>query len=408
MTKLIIAQVVTTYAGGALGDAVGNLSTVRFDSPQGICFDVNGNMYVADSYNHNIKKITPSGIVTKVAGFYNGFEDGLIGNALFNLPSGVCVDASGNIYVADENNNRIRKISVAAGTVSTVAGSTAGFADGNGATAKFDHPHSICIDNLGNLYVADTKNNKIRKITTSGQVSTFAGSTQGTADGNGTSAQFSYPYGICLDNNGNLYVNENGSHKIRKIDPLKNVSVYAGLTSGYNDGIAPVGQFYLPFCVASDNVGNIYVGDANRIRKVNQNAEITTIAGNIVAGYADGIGASALFDITAAVCVGPNGDLFVSDNSNNRIRRINLTLATSQFNTNTSIEVYPNPSNGNFNIQVNENLVGATATLYNVLGQNIKTFTIDATVSSQNLSSGVYLIEIEKDGTKTSKKILVN
>lgn len=155
-------------------------------------------------------------MVSTVAGSTQGFADGSATTAQFNEPSGICVDGQGNLYVADTYNHRIRKITPA-GMVSTLAGSSFGFADGNGTAARFNLPVGICVDSQGNLYIADSFNNRIRKITPSGIVSTLAGSNPGFADGNPATAQFNWPAGICIDSQGGLYITDYLNYKVRKI-----------------------------------------------------------------------------------------------------------------------------------------------------------------------------------------------
>ena len=155
--------------------------------------------------NHSIRKITTSGVVSTLAGSTYGYTDGTGTSAQFNSPIGVAVDGAGNVYVADENNHRIRKITTS-GVVSTLAGSTSGYTDGTGTSAQFNYPNGVAVDGAGNVYVADLVNHRIRKITASGVVSTLAGSASGYTDGTGTSAQFSYPTGVAVDGAGNVYV----------------------------------------------------------------------------------------------------------------------------------------------------------------------------------------------------------
>ena len=197
---------VSTLAGSTQGYTDGTGTSAKFYNPTGVAVDGAGNVYVADLSNHRIRKITTSGVVSTLAGSgTSGYTDGTGTSAQFNSPTGVAVDGAGNVYVADQGNHRIRKITTS-GVVSTLAGSTSGYTDGTGTSAKFYNPSGVAVDGAGNVYVADQSNHRIRKITASGVVSTLAGSTYGYTDGTGTSAKFAYPFGVAVDGAGNVYV----------------------------------------------------------------------------------------------------------------------------------------------------------------------------------------------------------
>ena len=208
---------VSTLAGSTVGFRDGLGTTAQFNFPSGVALDAGGNVYVADFSNNLIRKITPEGLVSSLAGSTEGFRDGSGTSAQFNSPIGVAVDAAGNVYVADSFNNRIRKITPE-GLVSTLAGSTVGFRDGAGTSAQFSYPIGVEVDAAGNVYVADYGNHLIRKITPEGLVSTLAGSTVGFRDGSGTSAQFNGPTGVAVDAEGNVYVADESNHLIRRIE----------------------------------------------------------------------------------------------------------------------------------------------------------------------------------------------
>ena len=239
----------------------------------GIAIDGSGNLYVADSNNNMIRKITSAGVVTTLAGsITSGHADGTGAAASFYNPFGVAVDGSGNLYVGDTRNHMIRKIT-SAGAVTTLAGSTTpGSADGTGVTAYFNLPGGVAVDGSGNIYVADGNNNMIRKITSAGAVTTLAGSTTyGYADGTGIAASFNYPWGVAVDGSGNLYVADNNNNMIRKITSAGVVTTLAGsTTSGHADGTGVAATFNRPWDVAVDGSGSVYVADTynNMIRKI--------------------------------------------------------------------------------------------------------------------------------------------
>lgn len=293
--KITPDGMVSTVAGTPeeTGGADGHGPSARFFYPTGIAADGAGNLYVADTYNHTIRKITPAGIVTTIAGEAEmlGHADGKNSSARFNGPKGIALDKAGNLYVADTDNHAIRKITPQ-GVVTTLAGTmgTRGYADGQGAAARFNQPSGVATDGAGNVYVADTGNNTIRKITPSGVVTTLAGAgpsaDAGHADGKGAGARFLSPEGVATDGAGNIYVADSGNHTIRKITPDGAVSTFAGKaeSSGSEDGPAASARFHSPASLALDHTGNVYVADSenNTIRKITPQGVVTTLAGSAV------------------------------------------------------------------------------------------------------------------------------
>ena len=319
--------VVTTLAGsGTAGFADGTGSTAQFNGPYGMAVDSSGTVYVADLYNNHIRKITPAGVVTTLAGSGTaGFADGTGSAAQFDSPFGVAVDSSGTVYVGDAKNHRIRKITPT-GVVTTLAGSgTAGFADGTGSSAQFYFPAGVAVDSSGMVYVADSNNDRIRKITPAGVVTTLAGSgVAGFADGTGSAAQFNSPYGVVVDSAGTVYAADTYNQRIRKITSAGAVTTLAGGTAGSADGTGSAAQFNSPYGVAVDSSGTVYVGDLGnqRIRKITSAGVVTTLAGSGVAGFADGTGSAAKFYWPEGVAVDSSGTVYVGDTYNNRIRKI--------------------------------------------------------------------------------------
>lgn len=323
-----LTAVVSTLAGsGAIGSTNGVATAASFDSPEGITMDASGNLYVADFNNNIIRKITSSGVVTTVAGSGSqGSVDGIGTSASFNGPTGLAVDGSGNLYVADNFNSLIRKISPA-GVVTTLAGNgSLGAVDGTGVAASFFGPSALVVDASGNLYVTDSGNNLIRKVTQTGVVSTFAGSgTSGSINGVGIGASFFDPYALTIDIAGNLYVTDENNHLIRKITPTGTVTTFAGNgLSGFTDGMGTSASFTDPVGVVVDGEGNLYVADGlgSRIRKITSTGVVSTIAGNGIRGSVNGPGATSEFTYPRGVAVDNAGSLYISDQATNLIRKI--------------------------------------------------------------------------------------
>jgi ATP-dependent protease HslVU (ClpYQ) peptidase subunit len=339
------AQAVNTFAGsGVAGSTNGTGTASQFNNPSAICADASHNVYVADSNNHKIRKISATGVVTTLAGSgVAGFDDGAGAVAQFNNPSGICVDYLGNLYVADTNNNKVRKITPA-GVVTTLAGSTQGYADGTGTAAKFNFPIGICIVSEIYIYLADTNNNRIRRITTAGVVTTIAGASQGYADGTGTAALFNAPRGICRGNYSNtevIYVADTNNNRIRRITTAGVVTTFAGSTQGYADGTGTAAKFNLPVGVANDINENVYVTDSNnhRIRKItpiynSPSGIVVSYAGSTL-GYSDGGVSTALFNTPSGIFIDSN-ILYIADSNNNRIRNLTICdiLPKFQYNWN--------------------------------------------------------------------------
>lgn len=326
--KITPSGVITILAGSGVAGQVDNTGTAAsFSRPAGVAVDASGVAYIADQANHKIRKITPAGVVTTLAGSGPYTTDGVGKSASFNNPASVAVDTSGSLYVADTKNHKIRKITPA-GVVTTVAGSGSyGGADGTGTAASFFNPGSICVDGAGIVYVAERDIPKIRKITPSGVVTTLAGSgLTGNLDGIGTAARFSSSCSVAVDPSGTVYVADHYNFKIRKITSAGVVSTLAGSGNpGSNDGTATAASFSDPTAVAVDAAGTVYVFDRFRIRKITPAGVVTTLAGSDSAGSDDGIGPSATFSSPAGLAVDGSGSVYVSDSRYNKIRKITET-----------------------------------------------------------------------------------
>jgi hypothetical protein len=288
-----------------------------FSVPTGVCTDLDGNIYVAEYLGCRVKIISPNGNLSTLAGNGTpGFTNGIGSNAQFYYPQQLTVDANKNVFVVGGNNSvydKVRKIT-ANGTVTSIAGNgTPGYNDGAGVNAQFNNPFGIVSDLQGNLFVSDADNNKIRKINSQNDVTTFA-------------AGLNEPTGITIDINGNLFVADSYNHKIKKITPNGTVSTFAGSgIAGYKDGTSDIAQFNSPVGVAVDTAGNLFVSDLNhRIRKITPTGIVSTYAGTGVQGFADGDPATAMFNLPGQVAVDKLGNVYVADIYNNRIRKISL------------------------------------------------------------------------------------
>lgn len=325
-----VDYVVTTLAGSGYTDHDNGKGTASgFAMPMGVAVDSSGNVFVADQGNCLIRKIAPDGIVTTLAGSGTiATVDGGGASAAFDFPMGIAVDASGLAYVTDTLGHCVRSVN-SNGVVKTIAGqpNVPGAGDGFHSAAAFNQPTGIAVDPAGNLYVADHDNNLIRKIDKDWNVTTLAGQAKvyGSADGTGTAASFSGPQKIAVDTQGNLFVADTGNHTIRKITPEGVVTTYAGQAGkpGAVDGKRSEALFNYPDGLAFDSKGNLYVADSgnNAIRKISASGMVSTLAGQAgVTVYADGIGKAGTFKYPMDLTVDRNGCLYVTDG--NRVRKI--------------------------------------------------------------------------------------
>lgn len=328
--RLANTGLVSTLTGTAQssGSTDGNGPAARLHYPIGVAVDAAGTVYVADQSNHTIRKITAGGGTVVLAGLAlnPGSTDGTGAAARFKYPYGVAVDGAGSLYVTDQYNHTIRKISPA-GVVTTLAGQPGlhGQADGTGAGARFHNPAGIAVDGAGMVYVADQGNHKIRKITPAGVVTTLAGRafSPGSSDGPGSDARFESPAGIAVDAAGTVYVADQENRTIRRITPLGEVSRYAGQTgrSGSKDTTALYSRFNFPAGLAVDAAGTLYVADRcnHTIRTVSSAGQVNTLAGQpLLPG--DTNGAAASFRFPMGVAVDAAGTVYVADHGNHTIR----------------------------------------------------------------------------------------
>jgi sugar lactone lactonase YvrE len=326
-TTTTYTYTVTTFAGtGSSGFVNGTGTAASFNAPDSLVSDSNDNIFVLDATNKSIRKITSLQLVTTFITFDTD-----------TAPSGIAIDSSGNLFVSIGGS--IMKIT-SAKVVSIFAGSstTTGNTDGTGANARFSSIWGMTVDSSNNLYVADAGNHNIRKITSSGEVTTFAGSTtagtgkSGSANGTGTAATFFQPASLAFDSSGNLFVSEFGNRMIRKITSTGVVTTFAGSTANGNaDGTGTAASFSRPLGIVIDSTDSIYVidQDNNMVRKVTSAGVVTTIIGKTISGNTNGVGISALLKTPNGIAKDSSGSLYISDYGNNLIRKVTITTTTT-------------------------------------------------------------------------------
>jgi uncharacterized repeat protein (TIGR01451 family) len=337
IVREVAAGIITTVAGngssGYSGDG-GPATSAKLYEPYGIAVDASGNLYIADRFNYRVRMVSTSGVIKTVAGngscCYAG-DGGAATSALLGAPSGVAVDASGDLYIADTSNNRIRKVNPA-GIITTVAGNGAyGFSGEGGAAtaARLEAPEGVAVDASGNLYIADSSNARIRSVNSSGVITTWVGGA--TNDGGlGIFGLLNQPWGVVRDSAGNTYIADTYNHRVRKVAANGTIATVAGTgVSGFvgDKGAATSAQLNLPNGLALDSAGNLYIADTNnsRVRKVDSSGNITTVAGNGICCASTGDGGpatSAGIGAPYGLAVDSSGNLYISDVDNSVVRKV--------------------------------------------------------------------------------------
>lgn len=351
VSNLFGQDIINLYAGdgtSAFGGDGGTALTAQLRLPSDIYIDATGNKYIADANNHCIRKVTAGGIISTVVGTggTSGFsgDGGLATACKLNQPGAICMDNSGNMYIADATNHRIRKVNAVSGIITTIAGNGTASTTGDGGlatAATVNFPYGVAIDNNGDLYISESSSHVIRKITIStGIITTYAGiagSAGSTGDGGlATAAKLNFPRDICFDGANNLLIADRVNNKIRKVTASTgNISTIAGTgTAGSSGdgGLATSARLRGPFGVSVDGIGNIYIADAtnNKIRKITSSTGvISTYAGTGTAGYSGDGGDAILANLNFPTNVFADASyLYIVDNSNNRVRRIQIGSIT--------------------------------------------------------------------------------
>ena len=430
-------QIISTIAGngasGYYGDG-GPATAAELFNPWGITVEPSGDLYIADPQNKRIRKvIASSGIITTVAGIgissYSGDGGPATSAEISNSADGVAIDTSGNIYIGDAGNFRIRKITISNGTINTVAGNGIyGFAgDGGAATdAELKGCYGVAVDSTGNMYIADVVNYRIRKVTYStGIINTIAGNGINGFSGDGgpaTSAELTQCYGVVADKYGNVYIEDQQNNRIRKVAYSTGIiTTFAGNGAGGfsgDGGPASSAEISLPYeGIALDASGNLYFGDCGnyRIRMVNVSTGIiNTIAGNGISGFSGdgGPAINAELDYAQGIGFDGSGNLYLSDILNQRIRLI-TSVSTGSYSSLTisklQLNIYPVPNSGLFTVSGIS--IGQCIELYNYTGQLLSSKIADNPTMNfdvSNNANGIYLIRVlSQDGSiVATKKVL--
>ena len=424
-------QLISTFAGGGtsgLGDG-GTAITASISDPITGAFDQMGNCYIVSGLGGNrIRKIDTAGIITTFAGNgtagYGG--DGFAAtNAELNVPRSIAIDPSGNIYIADGGNNAIRKISIATGVISTIAGTgVAGYNGDNisATSAMLNEPNDICFDRYGNLFIADEENNRIRKIDATGIITTFAGNgVYGYSGDNGqaTAAQLWLPWSLAIDDKNNLYISDLGNFRIRKVSTSGVISTFAGSSTNIYavDGVPATDAGFYPDQIRFNTSNQLFIGDFDqnyRVLMIDTFGIIHSIAGNGNAGFSGdgGPATAAEFDYPGGLAFDRCDNLYITDIDAKRVRKAAfhpscLPLKEPEVPQN-QITIYPNPATLELNID------GVTAetnyALFNVLGIIEQSGILkkgNNTIAVQTLPAGIYILElIDDEGRKLVKKVV--
>lgn len=428
------AQTIFTFAGssstGYSGDG-GPASNARLGLPTGVTMDGNGNLYIADQNEQRIRKVDAFGIITTVAG--NGGTGGYSGDgmaataSMLNWPEGVAADKAGNIYIADQYNQRVRKVDVA-GIITTIAGAgSIGYSgDGGPATdASLYNPADVGVDTSGNVYFVEQDNHVIRRVSTSGIITTYAGNGTLGYSGDGgpaTAAQLNYPQGLAVDTEGNVYIADFYNKRIRKVNTAGIITTVAGNgLGGYtgDGGPATAAGINNPSAVTIDKQGNIYMTDYYNyvVRKVSSAGTINTVAGNGTYGYSGdgGLALAAEFGFTQGITTDTNGYVYVADYSNSRIRAFKDTVLPTAIATDNkalpSFHIFPNPSGGQFILQSGTIPCAGTAEVHNVTGALVFSAAIQSLKTRIDLSgqpAGVYTLYVRSGENSCIQKLVIS
>ena len=428
------SQTITTIAGngvfGYSGDG-GQATSAEMTYPRGLAVDTLGNVYFADENNNRIRQINGlSEVISTIAG--NGLagfagDGGSATNAKLYFASAVALDSAGNLYIGDNDNNRVRKVSKSSGIIATITGNgTPGFSGDGGAAqfAEVNQPSGLAIDDSNNIFISDTYNNRVREINgKTGMITTVAGNGIAGFSGDGgmaTAASIRFAIGIAVDNKGDLFIADTQNSRIRKVDLVSGVitTIAGDSVAGYSGdgGQASSAELNYPFGVATDVAGNIYVADThnNSIRRIDAaSGIINTIAGNGVQGFSGDGGAATLAELNFPVSVVADkyGNVYVSDEDNYRIRKISGPLGINEAINGNNVIVYPCPTKDAVHLITGFKGV-ASVSILDAVGREYYSATInnlctDYAFNTSTLPDGLYIMQINTQKGFIAKRFIV-
>ena len=407
------SQIITTIAGNGTAGYIGNGGTAigaEMNLVSGVALDSTGNIYISEYGNHVIRKVSASGIISTFAGTGVAGDSGAGGpatSAQIWRPSGIIVDHLGNVIFSDCDNHKVKKISTS-GIITTIAGNGTPGDSGDGGpaiSAQLHYPEGIVFDSIGNMYFGDFDNNKIRKVDTSGIISTFAGTGASGYTGDGgpaSAATLNNPYGVAISSSGEFYIGDYHNNVIRKINTSGVITTVAGTgVAGYSGdgGPATAAQFNLPKGIFFDHTGNLLIAEFNgdRIRKIDPLGIVSTIAGKGIAGYSGdgGLADSAELRTPETITVDVHNNIFIADYGNNVIRKIIPgTLNIENVRSNT-LNIFPSPTATELTIYASDRITALT--ISNLLGQTVyanKYNAVQVQIDVSDLPPGVYIVRV--------------
>ena len=416
-------QNIYTYAGtgtsASSGDG-GPAISANIDGPSSVFIDGAGNCYITD-IGCRVRKVNSTGLINTIAGGCTGSngDGGLATTACLWIPKGFFMDGASNSYIADANNNRVRKIDNS-GVITTIAGTGVANYSGDGGlavSANIDYHIDVSLDAAGNIYIADANNNRIRKISPTGTITTIAGTGGSSYVGDGglaTLAELSFPSAVKADPTGNVFIADYGHHCIRKINSSGVISTIAGTgIAGHSGdgGLATLAQLNSPTDLVLDGSGNIFFTELpGYVRKISTSGTITTIAGTGISGYSGDGGPAILaqFKNLHGLALDASGNIYVADMLNYRVRVICMSSCLMKVEENSvlnNFKVHPNPTSGNLFL-ISDHFQNSEIQILNCIGQTVLETEFKDQIDVSQLSPGAYIIRLSSDGKTIRSKFI--